>query len=261
MHPIEHLRHVARARGAGADVLVREAASGLAALRAEHASLVIACRRIVERHPEVGPLWWMCARLLTSPEPTRLAREIVGLVDDDPTPRRLAEALPDGATVLTAGWPETAGEGLLRRGDVTVLCPDGWPGSPRFLSRLERMGIEAVSVPSETLARAVAGADLVVVDAVAACPTRVLAPVGSSVVAAVAGSVGVPVWVVAGVGRRLPSVFVDAIAARDTDEVLDELPVGLIDVVVGAEGATADLAVGLAPTCDAVPELLRVGPL
>ena len=32
---------------------------------------MIACRRIVERHPEVGPLWWMCARLADLGRPVR----------------------------------------------------------------------------------------------------------------------------------------------------------------------------------------------
>ena len=40
MHPIEHLRYVARARGADGSSLVREAATALASLRADHANLV-----------------------------------------------------------------------------------------------------------------------------------------------------------------------------------------------------------------------------
>ena len=50
----------------------------LASLRADHANLVIASRRIVERHPDVGPLWSMCARLLTSDDPTELAWQVPG---------------------------------------------------------------------------------------------------------------------------------------------------------------------------------------
>lgn len=266
MHPIEHLRYVARARGAGASSLVREAATALASLRADHANLVIAGRRIVERHPEAGPLWWMAAELLTSSDPTRLAWEIADRVDDDPTPRHLAAALPDEATVVTIGWPEIGGAGLMQRGDVRVLCADSRFEASSFMQRLERFDVECEPVPAESVARAVAAADLVVVEAVAASPDRVLAAVGSHVLAAVADSVSVPVWLVAGVGRRLPVEYVDTIAERvlvdaaTWDHDIDDLPVPLVSHVVNEDGFVADVATGLRPACAFAPELLRSSP-
>lgn len=264
MHPIEHLRYVARARGAGASSLVREAATALASLRADHANLVIAGRRIVERHPEAGPLWWLCAHLLTSDDPTERAWEIAEQIDDDPTPRRLAAALPDEATVLTVGWPELGGAGLMLRGDVRVLCADSRFEASGFLQRLERYDVECEPVPAESIARAAAAADLALVEAVAASPARILAPVGSHVVAAVACSVATPVWLVAGVGRRLPVEYVDAIAARVVatgdgwDGDVDDLPAELVTHVVTEDG----LAEGpvLPPGCPFAPELLRTSP-
>ena len=175
---------------------------------------MIAGRRIVERHPEVGPLWWMCAHLLTSDDPTGRAWEIAEQIDTDPTPRQLAAALPDDATVLTIGWPEIGGAGLLLRGDVRVLCADSRFEASGFLQRLERCDVECEPVPPESIARAAAAADVVVVEAVAASVGRVLAPVGSHVIAAVARTVSAPVWLVAGVGRCLPGEYVDAIARR-----------------------------------------------
>ena len=71
VHPIERLRYVARARGADAESLVRETAGALRGLGLDMAGLVVACRRIVERHPTSGPLWWLCARMLTSSDPLR----------------------------------------------------------------------------------------------------------------------------------------------------------------------------------------------
>ena len=266
VHPIEHLRYVARARGADASTLVREAATALATLRADHSNLVIASRRIVERHPEIGPLWSMCARLLTSDDPTTLAWEIADEIDDDPTSRVLAGAIEDGATVLTIGWPEVTGEALVRRGDVTVWCADSRHEASGFVQRLERHDVECEPMPHESLARAARLADIVLVDATAAGAQRVIAPIGSHVLAAVARSVGTPVWLVVGRGHRLPVEYVDAIGARVIDATsswdldVDDLPTDLITHVASADGVSADVVAELRPDCPFAPELLRFSP-
>lgn len=266
VHPIEHLRHVARSRGADSTILVREAAVALGSLRADHANLVIACRRIVERHPEAGPLWWLCAQLLTSDDPTSLAWELADRAEDDPTSRAIAAALPDEAVVVTIGWPDVAGQALMRRGDVTVLCADSRHEASSFVQRLERHDVACELVPSESLARAAAAADLVIVEAAAACPQRVLAPVGSHVLAAVARSVGTPVWLAVGIGRRLPLDYVDAIAARlvegcdGWDLDVDDLPVGLVTHVASVDGVTDAVAESLRSDAPFAPELLRSSP-
>ncbi len=265
VHPIEHLRYVARAHGADAGSLVREAATALASLRADRGNLVIACRRIVERHPEVGPLWWMCARLLTADDPTMLAWEIADQIDDDPTSKQIAAAFDDGAVILTVGWPQVTGEAIMRRGNVSVLCADSRHEASGFMQRLERLDVECEPVPSEALARAAHLADLVVVEAVAASTQRVIAPVGSHVVAAVAGTVGTPVWLATGIGTRLPTEYLDAIGehaidASSWDGDLDDLPIGLVTHVASADGVTDAVAQGLQPTCPFAPELLRFSP-
>jgi hypothetical protein len=266
MHPIEHLRYVARARGGDASSLVREAAVALGSLRADHANLVIACRRIVQRHPEAGPLWWMSARLLTSDDPDRLAWEVADEVEADPTPRRIAAAFPDGATVLTIGWPDVGGEALMRRGDVRVFCADSRHEASSFMQRLERCDVECEPIPAEVLARAAAEADLVLIEAMAACRDRVLAPVGSHVVAAVARSVATPVWLAAGIGRRLPVEYVDAISEAVVTESavwdldLDDVPVSLITHVGSRDGVSDDVAAALASDTPFAPELLRSSP-
>ncbi len=238
----------------------------LGTMRVDPPNLVIACRRIVERHLELGPMWWLCSHLLTSQDPSEAAWRLVDEIDDDAAERQIATALPDGATVLTIGWPETAGAALMHRGDVRVLCADSCHRASSFMQRLERFEIECEPVPSESLARAATCADLVLVEAVAASPVRVLAPVGSHVVAAVAASVGTPVWLAAGVGRRLPQQYVEAIAARvvvDTaswDLDIDDLPVGLITHVGSAEGVSDQVGVALRADCPCAPELLRTSP-
>jgi len=263
VHPIEHLRVVARATGTDASVIVREAAIALASLRTDPAPLVIACRRIVERHCELGPVWWLCARLLASDDPSESALASADEIDSDPTDRQIAMALPEGAVVVTIGWPAIGGAALMRRGDLSVLCADSRHRSSSFMQRLERYEIECDPIPTESLAHAVAGADLVLIEAVAASPLRVLAPVGSHVLAAVARSVGTPVWLAAGVGRRLPERYVDAIAElivvdSDVSEIeIDDVPIDLITHVGSIDGVSDDVAASLGPDCPYAPELLR----
>ena len=87
MHPIERLRYLARSSGADQRVLVGETASALRALRMDPAGLVVSCRRIVERHPTSGPLWWLCAHMLTSPDPSQAARDLPRAARDRPHAR------------------------------------------------------------------------------------------------------------------------------------------------------------------------------
>lgn len=266
MHPIEHLRYVARASGADPASLVREAATALGSLRADPANLVIACRRIVERHQEVGPLWWMCARLLTAEDPTELAWEIASEIDDDPAARAIAKAFDDDATVLTIGWPMVAGEAIMRRGNLTVLCADALHEASGFMQRLERFEVDCEPVPSESLARAAHLADVVIVEGAAASTRRVIAPIGSQVLAAVARSVDTPVWLALGTGTRLPAEYVDAIGAHVIDEAttwdlpVDDLPLDLVTHVASSDGVSDDVLGSLRPDCPFAPELLRFSP-
>ena len=237
----------------------------LGSLRVDPANLVIACRRIVGRQPDVGPMWWLCAHLLTSNDPSQRAWELVDEIDGDAAERQIAAALPDEATVLTIGWPEIGGAALMRRGDIRALCADSRHEASSFLQRLERFEVECDPIPGEAIASAAAIADVVLVEGLAAAPTRILAPIGSHVVAAVARSVGTPVWLAAGVGRRLPTQYVDAIAERvlgDSavwDLEVDDLPVELVTHVGSVDGVVDDVSAALRPDCPFAPELLRTG--
>ncbi|MGI9030362.1 MAG: hypothetical protein ACR2HP_10320 [Ilumatobacteraceae bacterium] len=263
MHPIERLRYVARARGADAESLVRETAGALRGLGLDPSGLVVASRRIVERHPTCGPLWWLCARLLTNADPLAASRAAVEEIAGDETAERLVDALPDGVTVATVGWPLLIGQALVRRGDVRVLAVDAGLEGSSFVQRLERHDIECELVPTEAAAIATAAADVVLVEAQALDVGRIVAGTGSAVVAAVAGLADTPVWVVAGCGRRLPSPMVGAIVER-LDQSFDPwarecevVPASLCSVVVGptGRGRPADVRA----ECDMAPELLRTG--
>ena len=264
VHPIEHLRYVARARGADPAHLAREAASALGSLRADHANLVVASRRIVGRHPEAGQLWWLCSRLLVADDPARLAWDLADVLDDDPVADSLAGALPAEATVVTVGNPSVIADGLVRRDDLRVWCVDSEYGAGDLMRRLERFDIDCEPIATEQLARAAAAADVVLIQAAAACAGRVLAPVGSQVVAAVGRSAGTPVWLVAGTGTRLPARYVEEIAGRvvaddDWSGAVDDVPLDLVDRIVNDDGVVPAADVALRPDCPFAPELLRPG--
>lgn len=263
MHPIEHLRHVARANGAAPAALASEAAIALGSLRADAANLVVACRRIVERHPEAGQLWWLCARLLVADDPSRLAWELADRLADDPVADVLAREIPADATVVVVGNPAVIADGLVRRDDVRAWCVDSEFGGADLMRRLDRGDVECEPVATEAIGRAVSAADGVLIEASAVSAQRVLAPIGSQVAAAVAHSVGTPVWLVAGTGTRLPSPYVEEIARRvltdDWTGSIDDVPVELIDVVVSDSGKGPRAPAALRPDCPFAPELLRPG--
>ena len=102
MHPIEYLRHVARASGADPSMLVAETASALRAMRLDQPGFVLATRRIVDKHPTCAPLWWLCAGALSALDPPTRLRELADEFDRDPTPGHLMDAEHDEALVVEA---------------------------------------------------------------------------------------------------------------------------------------------------------------
>lgn len=250
MHPIEHLRFVARAAGADAGLLVQEAAQALAVFDRDPPALVTACRRLLTRQPGVGPLWWMTSRLVTAPDARRAAREVVDDLGEDRTARELAHALPDGATVAIAGWPDLAVAALRRRGDVRVLVVDVEGQGHGAVRSLERVDVEAEAVDAARLAGVVEAADVVVVEAAAVGGAAALTDVGSLSLAAVARATGTPVWLAAGLGRVVPEVVWNELIGRviDPDELAwttnhEVVSLGLVDRIVGWSGPTATDAV------------------
>jgi hypothetical protein len=265
MHPIEHLRHVARATGADPALVATEAASALGHMaEMDPAGLVPACRRLVERHLTSGPVWWMAARILTADDQRRAARESAGILVHDRTAQQVAAALPDSSSVLIIGWPDLAAEALRIRGDVEALVVDADGEGAALARRLQDGGGESSAVPEAGAGAAAAVADLVLLEAHAGGPSGVLTTPGSLGAAAVAAQLGVPVWAVTGVGRILPERLWNALLNR-FDETAGEpwsrpselVPASFLSAIVGPEGLTS-VAEGLgAATCPTAPELLR----
>ena len=262
MHPIEQLRYVARASGADGGLLVQEAASALSVFSRDPGAMLTACRRLLTRQPAVGPLWWMCARLVTAADARTEARQIIDELHEDRTGRELAAGLPDGATVAIAGWPDITVSALPRRGDVRVLVVDVEGQGPAVVRRLERRDLDAEDVDPAKLAGVVEESDLVVVEASAAGAAAALVDVGSLPLAATARALGKPVWLVCGVGRSLLEPYWQAIVERvaDPDQPAflaanEVLSFGLVDRILTPEGpvpATEELR----PSQPLAPELL-----
>ncbi len=270
MHPIEHLRYVARAQGADPAALVEETAHALGSLRFDPSGIVVACRRIVERHPFTGPLWWLCAHVTTSAEPFESVWELADEMRSDPTGAELAGALGDGVSVATIGSPEVIGEGLIRRGDVRVLAFDAGHTAAEFTRRLERFDVDYEPVDAGAAGIVCRTVDAVLVEALAVDAERAIVPLGSTTLAAAASAWDTPVWIVAGLGRRLPSTMIDAMVERVEESSVDRdpweldvevLPTRLVTDVVGPTGRMPSGPPAYAAECPMAPELLRTSPI
>jgi len=262
-HPIEHLRWLARVDSDSAASLASEVAYALGDLAEEEpTALLMASKRLLDRHPACGPLWWACARLVEPVEhPREVGRRAAAELCSDPTPARLGRALRGSFT---------GGEVLVLT-DQAELSLAAFEASRPYEVRLvgERLGlgrsirwldldasIDVTGWGQEEGDEAVEGASLVVVEALAAGPTGVLAPAGTARLLRSAGRRGVPAWAVVGVGRALPAQLFAAAAER-AGGTADELPAGEFASAVGPNGSGQPAAVFSAVSCPPGPELLR----
>lgn len=263
MHPIERLRYVAHATGADPATLVSETAMALRDLRIEPAGLVLACRRIIERHPTVGPLWWLCARLLSTTEPFDLAGQLAMDIAQDPSAAHLADALPADSTLCIVGWSPTAMQVAIQRGDCRVLVIDSHGDGQSAVNVLERADVIVEYVALESAAGAVKSADIVILEALACGPAEALCAGGSHGVASIAYCTSSPAWLVAGLGTRLPEVMWSAMkerasCGREAWEIsIDVVPADLFATVIGPNGSRPASPDSFAAECAPMPELLR----
>ena len=242
MHPIERLRYVARSSGYDDRSMVAETAGALRGLGLDAAGMVGACRRIIERHPTSGPLWWLCARVLTAPDAYGAARQAVDEMDSDQTAEHLVGLLPADAVVAVLGWPDIAADVLIRRGDLSVLAVDSGGRSAGFIRRLERADVDVEEIAADQLGSAVASADLLLVEAAAVGSDSALMPSGHLAAASVGYCAEVPVWAAVGVGKRLPeplwTAMLGQLAEAGEPWQLDHeiVPLTLISHLVGPGG-------------------------
>ncbi|MGH9210293.1 MAG: hypothetical protein ACRD2C_06370 [Acidimicrobiales bacterium] len=219
MHPIEWLRAIARSEDVPHGDLASEAAAALAALAGEPLGMLPACRRLLDRHPEVGPLWWACARMLCAADGHAEARAIQGDLAADQVGLSLALDLPRDVEVSMVGWSPLAREVAQRRPDLEVgLVHDGGtfadldgPGAdPPDRGHDQRI----TDLEPDLLHRATGGGSLLLVDGWAAAEAGILANARAREAALAARQDGTEAWAVVGVGRRLPEPLFHAVRRR-----------------------------------------------
>jgi hypothetical protein len=264
VHPIERLRYVARAsEDAGPSLLVREAAGALASFSSDPAALVTACRRLVDRQPQAGAIWWLAARVLGSPDPAFEAWSAADEVESDQTTLLLVENLPEAATVVVLGWPELIAPALAKRGDLDVLVIDTADQGHGLARRLDRLGNNATLVDERGLGAAVGACDLVLLEAQSFGGSGATALPGSRAAAAVAVTSSIPVWTIVGVGRVLPGRMWDAYLGRLDDSAdpwdgdLELVPANLLGTIAGPRGLQTHAETLLRADCPVAPELLK----
>jgi hypothetical protein len=270
VHPIERLRAVARARDVDQRLLAREAALVLGVLADDPLGLVTSCRRLLDRHPGAGALWWACARLLDAADTRSEARAVARDLDDgDAVLRALSLDLPEHSTVVVipdaAGGSELVDQLAVRRDDlVPVEAEDPALDVAAVLDAGAGAGLDDIApdLDDELAAAAAAaagdvdpfarpplapgsGPTIVLVEAGAADAERFLGVAGAAEGIAAARARGLPVWLVVGAGSRLPGPLFEAAVARAPE--CEVVPAASTDRVV--ERRT--------PPCPCPPELLR----
>ena len=126
VHPIERLRYVARGGWGDPAMLAAEAAWALAdLLEHEPPAAVPACRRLLERHPASGPMWWVSARVLSARDPVAEAERCAEELAEDTTEDVLDASLPEDARVVRHGGVGEVAAADLVVVDVEALGPGG----------------------------------------------------------------------------------------------------------------------------------------
>jgi len=253
---------MARAGDVGTASLVREAAIALSATADDPMELVMACRQLIERRPSSGPLVWLSARMITGSDARDEAWDAAEAIERDTTARELAHVLAADSTVLVIGSPEIAGSALFARADVDVLVADTIGEGYGLIHQLEINDHAVADVPSGGLGSAAAQADLVLLETDALSDHGALCRTGSLAAAAVARHMGVPVWLVAGVGRCLPARMFEPMADRSIsdqpwDDEVELVPLDLIDTAIGPAGPQPVPEARLRVDCPIAPELFR----
>lgn len=209
MHPIERLRWIARADGESDSLIAAEAAWTLGELGAEEpAAVLTASRRLVERQPSCGPLWWTCAHLLASDDTFETARRIAVELDSNTVPSQLAAALRSSFTssdVICATSPaQVLGRALAQRGSYTVRLLASYRILRYELSSLSSAE-EVTGYETEDAADALDGAGVLLVEPRLASVDGLFVDASVASVVALAERCGVPVWAVLATGRVLPT--------------------------------------------------------
>jgi hypothetical protein len=262
MQPFERLRYLARWSDDDDGALVSEAADCLGGFADDPAGLVVACRRLLSYHPASGALWWLCARVLTAPDPAEAAWEAWRLVNEDTTAERLARLLPfpHDEPIAVFGWPALAGAALAERPDLDVVAVRGSLDDHRRARRAR--GDAPIRVVNDVEALALEPSHLLV-EASAASPSSAVVPDGSTDLLAALAATGAVAWLVAGVGRLLPERLFTTLRCELERDQHEDAAGEIVETasfarVAGPNGLDATDALLRRVHCPVAPELLRL---
>jgi len=220
MHAIDRLRHIARSGEIDANELASEAAYALAGLASEPFTLVPACQRLLDFHPACAPLWWVASHMLGATDIHDEAYRLIDALESDPTAAELAVSFDSGARVV-ADARRTVLRALAARPDLEVALVGAHYDLRRGMRLLGDLVIPPLGLVAEDLddefevmASDGGRAPVVVIEAVAAGPDGILVTGVSQEIAAASARAGLPIDVVAGVGRVLPTPLFSAMVSR-----------------------------------------------
>ena len=105
----------------------------------------------------------------------------------------------------------------------------------------------------------VLAADLVLIEALAASPSEMLATPGSRAAASIAYCSEISVWAIVGVGRRIPEAGFRSLVARIPNEgVADIVPLALCSHFATPSGVVPAAEASSAADCPVALELTRI---
>ncbi len=186
---MERLRYVARAGAVPVEPLVREAAKALLMVAHDPMALLTACRQLLARRPDCGPLMWLASKMVIASDARQAAFQALRELSQDRTGAVL-DRVPAGASVLSVGYNEAISDLFRDRPDLAKV--------PR----------------AEPAGHAVAVTDVVLVSSDCVGPLEALVDQEAIAVAEAARNLGVEVWLVTGVGRIVPARVWRGVRAR-----------------------------------------------
>ncbi len=264
MHPIERLRWIARTDDEPATSIAGEAAWTLGELGSKDpAAVLTASRRLVERQPTCGPLWWVCAHLVASVDPFETARRLSAELYSDPVPARVADSLAASFTssdLLGATSPvDVLQQALARRGRYRLRLLAEPRALRRDLHLVGSVADEVTGFEPDEADEALAAASVLLVEPELASPDGLLVAEPYAQVVEAAHRRHVPVWALLGTGRVLPAALGERARALAGDRVRLLAP-RLLAVAVDETG-DGDVARALStPSCPPGTELTRGAP-
>lgn len=261
MHPIERLRWIASAADEPAASLAQEAALCLGELaQQEPTALLTACRRLLERQPSCGPLWWVSASLVAAADPFDAGCRAAAALCSDETSHRLSRALrasfAGGETVVVTTPAELAVAALQSSKSYVLRAVSSGRSLRQCVKMLGDTNSSEVTGWSESEAyEALEGACVVLVEVLAAGSSGALLSPAAAATVRAARERQVAVWAVVGTGRALPDGLFEA-AGNRAGEAADKVSLSEFSLAISSGLVGDPFSVAAQVTCPPGPELL-----